>query len=98
MHIVVIGWIYVVLMMAITEHSAIAGIMTFLLYGVVPLTIILYLTGTRRRRRNRASMKKQPADSGTDSINLSGVHDVADSTPLQYPDENKSDVRPGGKD
>ena len=56
MLIVAIAWIYVVLMMAITEHSVIAGIMTFLLYGAFPLLIILYLIGTpeRKRRRRRA--------------------------------------------
>jgi len=58
MHIVAIAWIYVVLMMSITEHSVIAGIMTFLLYGVLPLTIILYLMGTPQRKRNRARAEK----------------------------------------
>jgi len=51
--IVAIAWIYVVLMMSITEHTIIAGIMTFLLYCVLPLTIILYLMATPQRRRRR---------------------------------------------
>lgn len=54
MHIAAVGWIYVVLMMAITEDSAVAGIMTFLFYGVLPVTIISYLTGSGNRRRRRA--------------------------------------------
>lgn len=53
MHIVAIAWIYVVLMMAITEANVVAGVMTFLLYGVLPLTIVLYLMGTPQRKRNR---------------------------------------------
>ncbi|SFI23423.1 hypothetical protein SAMN04515618_11486 [Collimonas sp. OK307] len=53
MHIVAIAWIYVVFMMAITETTAVAGVMTFLLYGVLPLTIVLYLMGTPQRKRNR---------------------------------------------
>ncbi|MDP5008123.1 MAG: hypothetical protein NWQ13_03825, partial [Glaciimonas sp.] len=53
MYIVAIAWIYVVLMMSITERSATAGVMTFLLYGVFPLTIVLYLMGTPQRKRNR---------------------------------------------
>ncbi|MGS0740597.1 hypothetical protein ACVBEF_01990 [Glaciimonas sp. GG7] len=53
MYIVAIAWIYVVFMMAITEQSATAGVMTFLLYGVFPLTIVLYLIGTPQRKRNR---------------------------------------------
>jgi bacteriorhodopsin len=58
MHIVAIAWIYVVFMMSITEHSVIAGIMTFLLYGVLPLSIILYLMGTNHRRRKRFKADK----------------------------------------
>ncbi len=57
--IVAIGWIYVVLMMALTEHSFIAGLMTFLLYGVFPLSITLYLLGTRQRRERRAYREQQ---------------------------------------
>ncbi|AMP04679.1 hypothetical protein [Collimonas pratensis] len=53
MYIVAIAWIYVVFMMAITEANAVAGVMTFLLYGVFPLTIVLYLMGTPKRKRNR---------------------------------------------
>ncbi|WP_225869830.1 hypothetical protein [Glaciimonas sp. PCH181] len=53
MYIVAIAWIYVVFMMAITEQTATAGVMTFLLYGVFPLTIVLYLIGTPQRKRNR---------------------------------------------
>jgi predicted DNA repair protein MutK len=53
MHIVALAWIYVVLMMAITEQSVVAGIMTFLLYGLVPLVVILYLMGTSQRRRKK---------------------------------------------
>ncbi len=49
--IVAIAWIYVVLMMSITEHTVIAGIMTFLLYCVLPLSVILYLMATPQRRR-----------------------------------------------
>lgn len=40
MHIVAIGWMYVVLMMSLTEKSFVAGVMTFLFYGVVPVGII----------------------------------------------------------
>ncbi|HEY8025188.1 MAG TPA: hypothetical protein VIF60_11515 [Burkholderiaceae bacterium] len=54
MYIVAIGWIYVVLMMSVTETSAIAGMMTFLLYGILPLTVILYLLNTPKRRQRRA--------------------------------------------
>jgi hypothetical protein len=54
MHIAAVGWIYVVLMMAITEDSAVAGIMTFLFYGVLPVALIMYVAGTGNRKRRRA--------------------------------------------
>lgn len=53
MYIVAIAWIYVVFMMSITEQTATAAVMTFLLYGVIPLAIVLYLMGTPQRKRNR---------------------------------------------
>lgn len=53
MYIVAIAWIYVVLMMSITEESIIAGLMTFALYGILPLTIILYIMGSPQRKRQR---------------------------------------------
>ena len=58
MHIVALAWIYVVLMMSITETSVVAGIATFLLYGILPLSIILYLTGARQRNRRRIEREK----------------------------------------
>ena len=59
MHIAAVGWIYVVLMMAITEESVIAAIMTFFFYGVLPVSIIVYLagTGTRKRRRQQEQLQ-----------------------------------------
>lgn len=41
------------LMMAITEETVVAGIMTFFFYGVLPTLIILYLSGSGQRRRRR---------------------------------------------
>jgi biotin transporter BioY len=55
MFIVAIGWIYVVLMMAITETTPVAGVMTFILYGLVPVALLLYISGGRQRKRKRAA-------------------------------------------
>jgi hypothetical protein len=68
MYIVAIGWIYVVSMMSITETSVIAGVMTFLLYGILPLSVILYLLGTpeRKRRRQVAESRQNCAPSPVD--------------------------------
>ncbi len=66
MWIVAVAWIYVVGLMAITEPSVVAGIMTFLAYCVVPLSILYYLTGSKRRRARRA-MQEQAAQPGKDA-------------------------------
>jgi ABC-type transport system involved in cytochrome c biogenesis permease subunit len=56
MYLVAIAWIYVVLMMALAEASSPQGsvlgaVVTFVLYGVLPLSIVLYLMGSPARRR-----------------------------------------------
>jgi hypothetical protein len=53
MLIVAIAWIYVVGLMALTELSVIAGIVTFLFYCVLPLSTLLYIAGSGRRKARR---------------------------------------------
>ena len=55
MYLVAIAWGYVVLMMAVAEATApngtvLGAVFTFLLYGVLPLSIVLYILGTPSRR------------------------------------------------
>jgi hypothetical protein len=60
MWIVAVAWIYVVVLMALTETSVVAGIMTFLFYCVLPLSILYYLSGSKGRRlRNEAAMRER---------------------------------------
>lgn len=56
-----VAWIYVVGLMALTEPSIVAGVMTFLLYCVIPLSILFYLTGSRRRKRKATRIAGQNA-------------------------------------
>ncbi|WP_092317190.1 hypothetical protein [Cupriavidus alkaliphilus] len=58
MYIVAIGWLYVALMMAITEHNVVAGVATFLMYGVAPVALVLYIMGTPGRRRRKAEAER----------------------------------------
>ena len=69
MYIIAIAWLYVVFMMSITEPSVVAAIMTFFWYGVVPLTIVLYLMGTPQRKRNRQLREQKKK---TDSAAMRG--------------------------
>jgi hypothetical protein len=55
MYIVAIAWIYVTLMMALTEHSLVGGILTFLFYGLLPCALFLWLVGTPQRKRNQSA-------------------------------------------
>ncbi|MBB5609521.1 MULTISPECIES: hypothetical protein [unclassified Janthinobacterium] len=68
MLIVAIAWIYVVGLMALTEPSFVAGLMTFLLYCLIPLSILFYLTGSKRRKRRaeRRAERKATAASADD--------------------------------
>ena len=54
MYIVAIAWLYVTLLMAVTERNVVAGVMTFLAYGFLPLALLLWLLGGPRRRRRPA--------------------------------------------
>jgi hypothetical protein len=90
MYIVAIGWMYVVLMMSITESSIVAGVMTFLIYGVIPLSIILYLMGTGKRKRNRAAAEKSRADSAAYSEDSNSLDTEAPAAHSQ----TQSDAKP----
>ena len=63
MYIVVIGWLYVASMMAIAEAtnangSLLGAIVTFILYGVGPVALVVYLMRepVRKRRRKAAAL------------------------------------------
>jgi len=51
--IIVIGWLYVTILIAATEPSIIAGIVSFAFYGALPCGLILYFAGGRVRRERR---------------------------------------------
>lgn len=59
MLIVAIGWMFVVLLMSLAEATSPQGtvlgaIITFFLYGIGPVAIVLYILGTPIRRKARA--------------------------------------------
>ena len=53
MYIVAIGWLYVTLLIAVNEPSVVAGIVSFLFYGLLPCSLLLWLGGTKTRRQRR---------------------------------------------
>lgn len=65
MWIVAIAWMYVAMMMAVTEAfspqgSLLGAFFTLLLYGVGPVALVMYLLATpaRRRARRRAEAEQ----------------------------------------
>lgn len=62
MWLVVIGWVYVVGLMALTETSVVAGIMTFLFYCVVPLSLIWYIFGRPKKKPPTPTTPASPDD------------------------------------
>ena len=56
MYLVVIAWLYVTIMMSVAEATSSTGsvlgaIVTFVLYGLLPLSIVVYIMGTPARKR-----------------------------------------------
>ncbi len=65
MYLILMGWLYVVLMLAAAQNSwaATAAILFFL--GFLPTFFVAHLTRSRlRRRRERAMERQEKTDSG----------------------------------
>lgn len=65
MYLVLIAWMYVAVMMAVAEATNTTGtllgaLVTFVLYGLLPMSIVLYLMGAPARRK--AAKKREAAD------------------------------------
>jgi hypothetical protein len=67
MHIVAIAWMFVVVLMTLAEATSPQGTVlgaffTLLLYGLMPLAIVMYLLGTPMRRRARQRAEAAAAE------------------------------------
>ena len=63
MYLIVIAWIYVVLMMSVAEAtnsngSILGALITFVLYGAAPVSLVVYLMGAPARSK---ALKKREA-------------------------------------
>lgn len=87
MYLVVIAWLYVTVMMALAEATSSTGsvlgaVFTFLLYGVLPLSIVVYILGTPGRKRAlRAQQMAEQEDTAVTALATS-----ASSSGLATPD------------
>ncbi|MFI0547047.1 MAG: hypothetical protein ACH34Y_09070 [Brachymonas sp.] len=62
-HLIVIAWIFVALLVAVAEAAApngtvLGAIFTFLGWGVIPLSIVVYILATPMRRAKRRAQEQ----------------------------------------
>lgn len=50
MHIIALAWLYVTILMAATASSFLAGVLTFVFYGLAPLALFIFVFGRRKPR------------------------------------------------
>ena len=81
MYLIAIAWIYVVLMMSVAEAissqgTVLGAVITFILYGVMPLSILMYIMGTPGRKRARRAAESAHEDGGrhaaSDAVSAEG--------------------------
>ena len=82
MHAVAIAWMFVVLLMALAEATSTQGTVlgaffTLLLYGLLPLGLVLYLMGTPMRRRARRAAETAERSEGLQPDLATAVADPA---------------------
>jgi hypothetical protein len=69
-YLIAIGWLYVALMMAVAEANHTRGtvfgaILTFVLYGIAPVVLVIYLMGRPGRRRARLAREAREAEAAS---------------------------------
>lgn len=80
MWIVAVAWIYVVALMAATEPTVVHGLMTFLFYCALPLSIVFYLTGSKRRRARREALARSQAAAAANTAVAHSKPDAGDAS------------------
>lgn len=64
MYIVAIAWIFTSLLLAVSQPSLLAALLTLFFWGALPLGLVLWLVGTPARLRRKArSQSRNDANS-----------------------------------
>lgn len=84
MYLVAIAWMYVVLMMSVAEATnsngtVLGALFTVLLYGLLPLGIVLYLLRTPGRRKAQRSAQRSLTPEGSGAPPDDGDHAAGDA-------------------
>ncbi len=82
MYLVALAWSYVILLMAVVEGTSTNGswlgaFFTVLLYGVLPLSIVLYVMNTPHRKRARREAEAREAAASAAALEPDGGHHAA---------------------
>ncbi len=64
MHVIVIGWLYVVVMIAVVSDSLLKGLIRFFFLGAIPVGLWMWVSFRRRHRRSEAANESvdQPSE------------------------------------
>lgn len=94
MYLVIIAWLYVAVLMAVAEATSSQGtllgaIVTFFLYGLMPIALVIYLMSSPLRRKARAKAEASAASSAPDA----GGHAAGAPKPGLVAPEGKEPVR-----
>ena len=84
MHIVAIAWMFVVVLMTLAEATSPQGTLlgaffTLLLYGLLPLAIVLYVMGAPMRRRARRQAEAATAADASQAQRDAGSQAAGDA-------------------
>lgn len=98
MYLVVIAWLYVTLLMALAEAfssqgSVLGAIITFVLYGLLPMGLVVYLMGTPLRRK-AIRQSEALARSQAAAFHASSDSDVQPDASGHAPGLTKTDTVP----
>lgn len=77
MHLIAMAWIYVVLLMAAVEAASpdgtwLGALLTLLLYGVLPLGLVLYIGGASMRRAARQRRRAEARATAASAVDPDG--------------------------
>ena len=80
MYLIVIAWLYVVLLMAFAEATSpvgswLGGIISFVAYGLLPISLVLYVFGRRPKVKSSETPLHTP-DAGGEASAASAVAPV----------------------
>lgn len=100
MYLVIIAWLYVTLMMAVAEATNTTGtllgaIITFVLYGLLPMALVVYLMSTPARRKAlKARQAKEDAEHSLRQVVTPSASTVDPDTGGETPTAPESDLVP----